>query len=1162
MLARQDPEKRLEERGSLLIALLQHGKRRHLRRLLLWGGLRIAGFAAAFGLGLAALATVVPILPWPLGVLLGAAVWAGSGFLLWRHWARPLRAVPNLAIFSRLVEERHDFRDMLRAALEFSQRGTPSGGSTALVAATIDRAYEEARSLDLLGLFTLAHRRRDILLAAGAGAALVLWLLLAPGLPQRLGKTFAFAYPSPDSIVYGDLDVDGGDLDVLSGADVVVRVLDRGPLAPAMLLRFNDTGDLWKSRQLRPEGSRSPFAYEYRFENVRDHTAYRFESGKRRTAEYRIRVVQRPIVNRFSLELVPPAYTRRQPQTLEEGRGDAIALVGSQVKIEGTSSTALVEGSIVPADEPTAARTLAGPLRLDIDGPRFGAAFTLKGDLRYHFDVEDSLGHRNADPVTYQISAIEDRPPYVELRAPAADATIPKSMQVELVIQASDDFGISRMTLVSKRERDGEDLQAPEMRANLSLRGPTAVDADGHPLGAEPAPEVLKTHAWNLGDANLFPGDFVSYWIEVQDNDDFSGRKTSRTPTYTLRLPTLGELYAKIRDEDENRVSELDDVLEKGRELQQKYERMARELKKNPEMDWKKEQEVQKALEKQKELAEKVEKIAGELQNEVQKMEEQQLVSSEIAEKMEEIRKIHEEVQYDTLREYMQRLQEAMQQISPEEIQRAMEKMELSQEEFLKRLERTKSLLEQLQREQQLDALVERTSELLQRQEDLSDRTESLEQKMQESGESQDSKQGEQQEAEKQESEQLGKEQSQLSEDTSQLERELQELLQKMQEAGRNEMDDAGKQMQEQQPSEEMRDAAQNLQQQQPQQAQPPQKQAERQLRALYEELMQAQMSMSSNMTQEALVAMQKAARQSLDVSFRQEHLTGDAGLGNEGQKGGDLARSQQALRAATGKVNEGLEELGKESTQAPRHVQALLVEAMGKMTQGIDAYEKGNTLAGRIHGEEAYADLNRAVVELNRAAKACQSGGGGSQSSRERLGGMAQQQQRLNDASRGLQQRLQQGQMSPEERAQMSRLLAEQRAIEAELRDIDKEASEQKDLLGRMDRLMEDMKEVVKDMESESMDESTLDIQERIVSRMLDASRSLHKRDYNKERESRSGGDVFSQGGAALPESEAQKQLRRDILRALESGTPEEYQELVRQYFRAIAEAEERKLP
>jgi hypothetical protein len=300
-------------------------------------------------------------------------------------------------------------------------------------------------------------------------------------------------------------------------------------------------------------------------------------------------------------------------------------------------------------------------------------------------------------------------------------------------------------------------------------------------------------------------------------------------------------------------------------------------------------------------------------------------------------------------------------------------------------------------------------------------------------------------------------------------------------------------------------------------------------------------------------------------VSFRQEVLTRQAVDNGDGEASGDLARSQQSLRAATDKVSNGLEEAGKASTQVPQQIVALLNQAMGKMTQGVDGYERGNVLAGRLYGEDAYADLNRVVIELNRSTQSsCQGGGsGGTPSSAERMGDMMGMQQRLNDATRRLQQSMPNpGNMTPEERAQMSRLLAEQRSIEAKLRDIDKQAREQKDMLGRMDKLMDDMKEVVQDMESEGVDEKTLDLQERIVSRMLDASRSLHKRDYNKERESRSAGEVYSKGGGPLQESEARRQLRRDILKALESGTPEEYQDLVRQYFRAIAESEEPKLP
>ncbi|HZM14782.1 MAG TPA: DUF4175 family protein [Candidatus Krumholzibacteria bacterium] len=1156
-------ENKVQERGALLVALLRHGKRRHARRVLLWGGLRIA---CRLGLGLAALlclAAVVPILPRPVGWLLGLLFWGGAAALVWRSWLQPLQAVPNLAVFSRLVEERRDFRDMLRAALEFSQRGAPGNTSNDLVAATIDQAYGEASRLDLVRLFAFPQRRRDGVVVGGLALALLALALLAPSVPRRAAQALAFAYPSPASIVYGELEVQSGDVDILAGDDFMVRVVDRGPLAPEMLLRFNDTGDLWKTRALQSQGVGPPYAYEFRFENVRDATSYRFESGKRHTAEHQIRVVQRPSVDRFTLRLVPPAYTRREAQSLEEGRGDAVALVGTRIEIEGTASSPLERGSLLPESDPAAAVTLPGPLRLSLDGATFRAAFTLRGDLRYHFEVEDSLGHGNADPVTYQLSAIEDRPPFVELRAPEADATLPKSLQVELQVHADDDFGISRMTLVSRREREGEDLQETEKRTALVLHDGTAVDPDGKPVGREGAAELLKKHAWDLSTLGLFPGDFVSYWIEVEDNDAISGHKTARTPTYRLRLPSLGELYAELHDQDENRLSEIDRVLEEGKQLQQKYERLSRELKKNPEMDWKKEQEIQKSLEKQKELAEKVGDIAEQLQHEVEKMEEQQLVSSEVAQKMEEIRKLLQEVQDDTLREYMQRLQEAMKQISPDEIQRALEKMELSQEEFLQRLDRTKALLEQLRREQKLDALLERTAELLRQQEELTQRTEALEKGETSRADSSSAQKDGKENTPQQEGERLTQEQSDLAEDSTEMEKELQELQQEMEKAGRQELDKAGEEVQAQKPSEPMRDAAEQLQQQQMQQAQPQQQNAERRLRALYQRLMNAQMAMSAAMAQATLEALQKAARQSLDVSFRQELLTRQAVDNGDAERSGDLARSQQALRAATHKVTADLEAAGKESTQIPRQVTALLVQAMGKMTQGVEGYEKGNALAGRLHGEDAYADLNRAVIELNRSTQGCQGGSGGNPSASRRLGDMVGMQQKLNDATRRLQQSMPTpGQMSPEERAQMSRLLAEQRSIEAELRDIDRQAQDKRDTLGRMDRMLDDMKEVVEDMESDGVDQETLDLQDRIVSRMLDASRSLHKRDYNKERESRSAGDVYSQGGGPLQEDEAHKKLRRDILRALESGTPEEYQELVREYFRAIAEAEEPKLP
>lgn len=1204
---REDALQRLQQRGKLLISLLQRNKHSHQRDIVLWGGLRILSRSVLIAACLVAVSALLPVLARPLGVVLAVLVWGGLVALVWVYWLRPLRAVPNLAVFSKLVEQRRDFRDMLRAALEFSERGSPSGGSVELSAATVDRAYEEAHGLQLTRLFTFPHRGREaMLLGLGLVFVVACWFA-SPQVGARALRGIAFAYPSPASIVYGQLEVPGGDRSILAGDDVLVRVIDHGPRAPEMTLRFNDTGDLWKTRQLEPVNEATPYEYEFELENVRDNTAFRFESAGRSTPDFRISVVQRPIVNTFHLRLVPPAYTAREPVTLEDGRGDAIALVGTRVQLSGTSSQPLAHALLVPGEEQEGAVTLPEPLPMEITGNDFQVEFTLRGDVQYHFEIQDRLGHTNADPVSYQLGVIADRPPYVELREPQGDATIPKSLQVPLTIYASDDFGIAKMTLVYKHERDGEDLGQGEKKRVLPLRGPSALDPDGKPVGPGPVPEVVKRFEWDLNDQNLFPGDFITYYIEVEDNDEYSGHKPARTPTYRLRLPTLGEIYAKIQEEDDHRASDLDEVIEKGREVREKFEQLARELKKKPEMDWKKRQEVDSALEKQRELSKAVEDMAKKMQEDLSRMEEQQLVSREIAEKIEQISKLMEEVNNETLREYMERLQEAMRQISPEEIQRAMEQMQLSQEEFLKRLERTKSLLEQLQREQELDALVERVAELLERQEELTSRTEAItpreeseEAKEKAEADSKDDQadkknsesdqpnqnsdaentsekeSGEQSEEnadeqaltpeEQEQAEQLSRDQADLGEDTEEVEQDLDQLSKELQESGQQQLNEPNDQAQQDKASEQMQRASKQLQQQQPQGAQQSQEKAERRLRALYEQLMQAQAAMSQAMQAQMAEALNRAARESLDVSFRQETLAREMAPIGDYERTGELARGQQALRKATEQIVEELDELSKNNIQAPTQITALLGQVLGKMDQGVEAYEKGNGLAGRVRGEEAYADLNRVTIELNRSARASQSScsnGTPMPSPGSGMGGAMQRQKQLNDATRQFAERLPNPQnLSPEERARLAELMGQQRSIAGELGDIKRKAAEERDLLGRLDKMEQEMQEVIEDMESEQISEETLRLQEKIVSRMLQAQRSLHKRDYNKERESQVAGDVYSEGGQALKEEDYRKKLRRDIQRALESGSPEEYQDLVRQYFRAIAESEETETP
>jgi len=137
-----------------------------------------------------------------------------------------------------------------------------------------------------------------------------------------------------------------------------------------------------------------------------------------------------------------------------------------------------------------------------------------------------------------------------------------------------------------------------------------------------------------------------------------------------------------------------------------------------------------------------------------------------------------------------------------------------------------------------------------------------------------------------------------------------------------------------------------------------------------------------------------------------------------------------------------------------------------------------------------------------------------------------------------------------------MMRLMGEQQAIQGQVEDIERQARETRELLGRLDKTQEEMREVIEDMASENITDETLRVQERIVSRMLDAS--VRCTSATSTRSARAAPPSMSSAGGKQPqEAERLKKLRRDIDRALREGTPEEYEELVREYFRAISEAE-----
>ena len=94
-------------------------------------------------------------------------------------------------------------------------------------------------------------------------------------------------------------------------------------------------------------------------------------------------------------------------------------------------------------------------------------------------------------------------------------------------------------------------------------------------------------------------------------------------------------------------------------------------------------------------------------------------MSQELIDKMDQLRKLFQVIATPELLEAMRDLKQALQNIDDEQLKASMEAFEFEQEEFLKRLERSLSILKRIRTEQQLMAAVRQAQDLAARQDEL-----------------------------------------------------------------------------------------------------------------------------------------------------------------------------------------------------------------------------------------------------------------------------------------------------------------------------------------------------------------------------------------------------------------------------------------------------------
>ncbi len=810
------------------------------------------------------------------------------------------------------------------------------------------------------------------------------------------------------------------------------------------------------------------------------------------------------------LTLSYPPHTRRDTEVLSPPWPLVEAPEGTRATLTGSLS--------LPVQRVALRDSLDPGITLQItDARRFRGSFVVRSGS-WGWDILGSGGEPlEGDPDSLYFTTVPDSAPLVRIVFPGVDTIFSPRMTQGLVVEASDDYGLARVELVSWRiSAWGE-------------RGPDEVE----PVAlADSAPRASLTPIIDARGRGFLPGDTLRYYVRVYDNAPQP--QVGRSREYALRLPTLDEVRERAVAEAKDLVSAGEHLAEKAREHQETTRALERSAQAQqtpgPErrtgrsesgVEFKDTEAARKALEEAGRLLEGAEMIEQSLRELQESIEQAGLNDTSVLERLRELESLYERIMTPELEALIEKLREALVDLDSQQLQEAIRELAEGSGDFRQRVEQSLELLRRAALEAELRTLETEAEELSGAHDEWAGAVEDA------AGATADSLGA-----------RLEQQATELSAKAESLSDKLARFVEELAKAGEARALEQA-QTAEQAAGEAARSdqTAARAMTSQRRQAREAARDAASQMRQAASALQQGREEMQQRWRQQVVEALQRAKSEALELAQRQDSL--NRRMASPYPRESSEVRSEEvALKRGVDQLTSQLENAARETLlidpallRASGTIGATMQELLGQMGDGARNNRGDPRLGGQVSG--ALNELAYRLMLAADAAAVAQSGTG-LQEALDQLAQLAEQQGQLNAQSGGINP----ADMSALIMQRLRELAQRQREVAQELDQLNRSLGPRGQVLGQLDALSREAEDLAREMERGRLNEQLVERQNRLFQRLLDAGRTLERDEYDKERraERPEGVEVLRPGD--LPE---------DVLRGTEFPLPGE--EALRRY-------------
>jgi hypothetical protein len=905
--------------------------------------------------------------------------------------------------------------------------------------------------------------------------------------------------------------------------------------------------------------------FSYLFEKLQNEVDLQIEAAGFYSERYKIEIINRPEVTKINVQLTFPSYLGRKAERMTN--------VGNLEIPEGTKVTWQVGTANASRAKITFSSGLGENEMPMVDEQLFNFSKNIKDPDQYSILLENDKS-KNKEQISYSIAVVKDQFPQIVVDN-LQDSILFKN--ILLGGSLTDDYGVTELKLQYQIIKGNK--EAPLKTTTI-------------PLNSNRNQQNFF-YEWKIDSLKLQPGDKVNYYLQVWDNDGVNGRKSTRSAGYVFALPGDEELKADIAQSQRNAENKIDQSIQKAKDLKQSIDEAQERLKGKQSLDWQDKKMLEELVQQKEKLDQAIQQLKKENSLLEQKKESFTEESERIREKSEQIQKIMDELLDEETKKLFQELEKLLKEnADPSQMQKLLDKMDRKEINMEKELERTLELFKQLQYDYKLEQAISEIKEQKQKQENLLEKTQELAGEKPEPKESKESKDGkenkdgkqnennpdksnnngkenegkendgkktdESQNNEKPSAEKLAEEQEQLKKENEQFKETVKELEKMGEEIDEAQDTPSDQQMQELDQSQE--NSKEELKKGKPKKASEQQKKAVEQMKKMQQKLEGMQNSMEMEMDMANLESLRQILHGLIKLSYDQENLMKEF---NQVQQTDPryvtLGQQQLKVKDDAKVLEDSLLALSKKDA----FLGSVVTKEVGELNDHLD---KATLNVKERKKGSASSEMQFSMTSINNLAlmlndhfdmmmdmMANAKPGKGKKKGKQKMPNLGQMQQQLNQQMQEMKKGGKSGRQLSEEFARMA---AEQERIRRALQEMQEKLKQEGgkvpggDLPGKMEQ-------TEMDLVNKQITEQTIRRQNEIITRLLEAEKSMREQNQDQERKGETAKDYTQEMPRAFEEYLRLKEKEVELLKTVPPRLFPYYKKEVNEYFKRIGTKE-----